>query len=101
MLQQLQLHRQILFDLTTHYLDQLDGSFQRLNVLSRAFAILRRVFIATIALAWFMGNSRSTRSSPNRTGSFLSSLLELPLAQHELDLADLPECLARWERSRP
>ena len=34
MLHQLQIHRQILFNLTTHYLEPLDGIFERINYLA-------------------------------------------------------------------
>lgn len=92
MLQQLQLHRQILFNLATHYFDPLDGNFQRLNYVAGlrdpSTGIYRHDRLGVV-----YGEQSVNEALAKSHEELFEHLLELPLAQQERELAT---CLNAW-----
>ena len=92
MLRQLQLHRQIVLNLTTHYLEPLEGTFERLNFIAAlrdsSTQLYRhdRLEAAYGAVAVNEALAKSHEELFNR-------LLELPLAQQE---QEFQSCLNSW-----
>ena len=92
MLQQLQIHRQILFNLTTHYLEPLDGIFDRLNYLAGlrdpSTGIYRHDRLGVV-----YGEQAVNESLAKSHEEIFERLLEIPLAQQEKELL---VCLQSW-----
>jgi hypothetical protein len=92
MLQQLQLHRQILFNLTTHFLEPLEGIFERLSFLARlrdpATGLYRHEGLSSV-----YGEQPVNEALSKSHEELFERLLELPLAQQEQELLI---CLNSW-----
>ena len=85
MLHQLQIHHQVYSNLTTHYLEPLDGVFERLAYL----ASLRDPSTGTYRherLSPVYGEQPVNEALENCHEEFFERLLETPLAQQESDL---------------
>lgn len=92
MLHQLQLHRQILFNLTTHYLEPLNGIFERLTYLAglrdAATGIYRHDRLGVV-----YGEQAVNEALTKSHEELFERLLELPLVQQEQELLT---CLKSW-----
>jgi hypothetical protein len=85
MLNQLQIHRQILYDLLVHYLEPVNSTYGRLAYL----AALRDPITGKYAhekLAAVYGEERVTEAVSRCHEELFERLLEMPLAQQEEDL---------------
>ncbi len=82
MLQELQLYRQILFNLTTHYLEPLNGVFERLSYVASlrdpSTGIYRHERLGVI-----YGDRPVNEAIAKSHEEIFERLLELPLAQQE------------------
>ena len=97
MLHQLQLHRQILFNLTTHYLEPLDGIFERINYLAGlrdpATGVYRHDRLGVV-----YGEEPVNEALAKSHEELFERLLETPLARQEQEfLAYLKERLGENE----
>src|SRR5271165_2417862 len=85
MLHQLQVHRQILYDLAAHYLDPMSGFFERLSYL----ASLRKRTTGIYThdhLSQVYGERPVSEALAKAHEEVFEGLLEFPLAQQEQDL---------------
>ena len=82
MLHQLHLHRQILFNLTTHYLEPLDGIFERINYLAGlrdpATGVYRHDRLGVV-----YGEEPVNEALTKSHEELFERLLEMPLARQE------------------
>ena len=85
MLEHLQIHRQILFDLTANYLERLNGAYQRLAFLSglRGRSSDREVYDRLVTVYGSDGVDRVLAKSHEE---LFERLLEMPLSAQEDDL---------------
>lgn len=85
MLEHLQIHRQILFDLTANYLERLNGAYQRLAFLSglRGRSSNREVYDRLVTVYGSDGVDRVLAKSHEE---LFERLLEMPLSAQEDDL---------------
>ena len=85
MLEHLQTHRQILFDLTANYLERLNGAFQRLAYISglRGLTSNRDVYDRLTAV---YGADRVDQVLAKSHEELFERLLEMPLSVQEDDL---------------
>jgi hypothetical protein len=85
MLHQLQLHRQILFNLTTHYLEPLEGHFERLNYLAGlrdpSTGVYRHDRLSVV-----YGEEPVNEALAKCHEELFERLLELPLVRQEQEL---------------
>jgi hypothetical protein len=92
MLHQLQLHRQILFNLTTHYLEPLQGIFERLNYLAGlrdpSTGVYRHERLGVV-----YGEQPVNEALSKSHEELFERLLEMPLAKQEQELLT---CLEAW-----
>jgi hypothetical protein len=85
MLDQLLIHRQILYDLTVHYLEPLPGHHGRLAFLASLRDPATGLYVQG-RLAAVYGKERVNESLAHCHEEIFERLLELPLAQQEEDL---------------
>ena len=85
MLHQLQVHRQILYDLAAHYLDPMSGSFERLFYLASLRSLTSGIY-AHDHLSRVYGEQPVSEALAKAHEEIFEGLLELPLAQQEQDL---------------
>lgn len=85
MLQQMQLHRQILFDLATHYLDPLNGDFERLSYLAGLRDPLSGAYLHD-RLGVVYGEQAVSEALAKCHAELFERVLETPLARQEQDL---------------
>lgn len=85
MLEHLQIHRQILFDLTANYLERLNGAYERLAFLSelREPSSNREVYDRLVTV---YGNDGVDRVLAKSHEELFERLLEMPLSAQEDDL---------------
>ena len=85
MLDHLQIHRQILFDLTANYLERLNGAYQRLAFLSglRGRSSDREVYDRLVTV---YGSDGVDRVLAKSNEELFERLLEMPLSAQEDDL---------------
>ncbi len=96
MLHQLQVHRQILFNLATHYLEPLNGIFERLSFLAALRDPSTEIY-SHPRLGPVYGETAVHEALAKSHEEIFERLLELPLAQQEQELRT---CLDAWPGGR-